>query len=121
MVREAGGARSKDAARRGERDEGSSGEEEDEGRSLWRSPGRETRPNKTRPRFNAVSNLRPHGEALQQGKPCSEPSGKLSSESTSQILYVLEGGFRYLSTKYEIRNNVTMGESNSKQTLLDIR
>ena len=34
-------------------------------------------------------------------KHCNRPSETLTSESTSQILYVLEGGFRYLSTKYE--------------------
>ena len=37
-------------------------------------------------------------------KPATEPLGELSSESTSQIMYVLEGGFRYLSTQYAIRN-----------------
>ena len=38
------------------------------------------------------------------GKTCNRPSGALSSESTSQILYVLEGGVSYFSTQYAIRN-----------------
>ena len=37
------------------------------------------------------------------GKTCNRASGTLSSESTSQILYVLEGGVSYLSTQYAIR------------------
>ena len=38
------------------------------------------------------------------GKTCNRASGTLSSESTSQILYVLEGGVSYFSTQYAIRN-----------------
>ena len=44
------------------------------------------------------------------GKTCNRASGTLSSESTSQILDVLEGGVSYFSTQYAIRNTIVLDE-----------